>query len=144
MSGLTAGLLGWAAFGPCLAPVPAGPAVDPLARPVIGVGAPTNQANSLVVGSVTKDLPAEKAGVRPGDLIVRVGGLRPAGFDEMRRHVMAHRPGAVLELEVERAGERKVFSLKLVPAPAGYGQSVPSVEFVPILPAGPGFGPPPR
>lgn len=145
MSGLSAVLLGWAAFGPCLAPVPAAPAVDPLAKPVIGIGASGGPGDdSLVVGSVTKDLPAERAGVRPGDRIVRVGSFHPAGFSEMRRHVMAHRPGAVVELEVERAGGRKVFALKLVPAPPNYGQAVPGVELVPIFPANPPFGPPPR
>ncbi|MBX9584386.1 MAG: PDZ domain-containing protein [Gemmataceae bacterium] len=121
MSGLTASLIGWAAFGPCLAPVPAGaaPAPDPLAKPVIGVQA--RDENSLYIGTVFPDLPAGKAGVRPGDLIVRVGSLNPAGFQEVIRHITAHRPGVVLELEVERAGERKVFKLKLAPAPPGYG-----------------------
>jgi S1-C subfamily serine protease len=135
MSGLTAGLIGWAAFGPCLAPVPAGaaPAPDPLARPVIGVQA-RDGPESLYVGTAFAELPAGKAGVRPGDLIVRVGSLRPTGFQQVVRYVTAHRPGAVLELEVERGGERKVFKLKLVPAPPDYGTQPQNFVPLPGLP----------
>ena len=132
MSGLTASLIVSAALGPCRAPVPAARAPDPMAKPVIGVK--SQDLDSLFVGEVYPELPAGKAGVRPGDLLVRLGTFRPAGFQQLVDHIKAYRPGAVVELEVDRGGERKVFKLKLAPAPPGYGVPTQNTELLPILP----------
>ena len=61
-------------------------------------------------------------------------GLRPiaeimyadfffVAFDQVVNHVCSYRPGALVEVEVERAGERKVYKLKLAVRPTSYGSS---------------------
>ena len=46
-----------------------------------------------------------KAGLRAGDVIVRVGTLEPQNFDQVVAHICSFRPGAVVEIEVQR-GDR--------------------------------------
>jgi S1-C subfamily serine protease len=117
MSGLTTFLVSWAAFTPVVAPVPREPAPNPLARAAIGVSA---DQNSLLVTNVYPHMPAGKAGVRTGDRIVRVGRLVPTEFNQVVNHICSFRPGAVLEIEVDRGGERKVFRMKLAARPEEY------------------------
>ena len=130
MSALTTYLLGWAALSPVLAPVPPEPAPDPLARAAVGIAA---DQNTLSVTTVYPNMPAGKAGVRTGDKIVRVGTLQPTDFNQVVNHITSYRPGAVVELEVDRAGERKVFKLKLVPRPLEYDSNRGPVPF-PVFP----------
>jgi tetratricopeptide (TPR) repeat protein len=87
----------------------------PLFEPA-AMGVAVNQ-NSLVIGTVVPNLPAAKAGVRAGDKIVRVGSLQPNEFNQVVEHVATFRPGARLELEVERNGQRMVFPLVLADRP---------------------------
>jgi S1-C subfamily serine protease len=117
MSALTTCLLGWAAFAPALAPVPPEPTPDPLAKAAIGIAA---DRNSLLVTTVYPQMPAGKAGIRTGDRIVRIGTLHPTDFDQVVNHITSYRPGAVVEMEVERHGERVVVKMRLVPRPATF------------------------
>ena len=118
MSTLTTCLLGWAAFAPVLAPVPPEPKPDPLAKGYVGI---TVASGELVIADVQPGLPAAKAGVRPGDKIVRVGNLRPHEFGQVVATICSYRPGALIEFEVERAvegkTERKTFHIKLATRP---------------------------
>lgn len=100
------------------APVPREAPPDPMAKPAIGVLQAPN--GGLVIGEVYPNMPAAKAGIRPGDKIVRVGALVPVEFGQVQAHVCSFRPGAVVEVEVERGSERKVFKVQLVPRPASY------------------------
>jgi S1-C subfamily serine protease len=97
-----------------LAPVPAEPKPDPLGRGYMGI---TVSVNSLLIESVETGKPAASAGVRAGDAIVRVGMLEPRVFEEVVAHICSFRPGAIVELEVQRGGERKVFKVKLIARP---------------------------
>jgi serine protease Do len=72
----------------------------------------------MTIESVEPGMPGEKAGLHPGDLIVRVGSLEPQNFDQVVTHICAFRPGAVVEVEVMRAGQRKTFKVKLATRPA--------------------------
>ena len=117
MSALTSCLLGLAALSPVVAPVPKESPPDPLARAAIGVSA---DQNSLMVTNVYPQMPAGRAGIRTGDRIVRVGKLEPTEFNQVVTHICSFRPGAVIEIEVDRAGERKVFKMKLAARPVEY------------------------
>jgi S1-C subfamily serine protease len=118
MTALTACLFGWMTFSPVVAPVPQESPPDPLARAAMGLGA---DRNTLLVTDVYENMPAGKAGIQKGDKLIRVGTLRPNDFDQVVNHVCSYRPGALVEVEVERGGDRKVFKLKLVPRPATFG-----------------------
>ncbi len=112
MSGLSACLLASLMF--VRAPVPPEPPPDPLARGYMGI---TVQTGAMTIERVEPGLPASKAGVQAGDVIVRVGILEPQNFDQVVAHICSFRPGAVVELEVRRGSERKTFKVKLACRP---------------------------
>lgn len=97
-----------------LAPVPAGPKPDPLGRGYIGVWF---QNQSLTIDRVEPNLPGAKAGLRSGDVIVRVNTLQSQSTQQVIEHVCSFRPGAVIEMEVQRGSERKVLHVKLASRP---------------------------
>ena len=83
-------------------------------RPGIGVSIVTWDALSaqkyetvegMLVYTVTKDGPADEAGLRPNDIIVEVDGASVPTQDEFVAHVKAKTVGDTLELKVWRAGE---------------------------------------
>ncbi|MFF7262941.1 trypsin-like peptidase domain-containing protein [Streptomyces sp. NPDC008159] len=60
-------------------------------------------------GTVKKGGPADRAGIRAGDVITEVDGQRVHSGDELIVKVRAHRPGDRLELTLQRdGGEQKV------------------------------------
>ncbi len=104
--------------GPLLharAPVPPEAAPDPMARGYMGI---TVQTGALSIEKVEANLPASKAGLLPGDVIVRVGTLQPQTFDQVVAHICSFRPGAVVEIEIQRGIQRKTFKVKLACRPA--------------------------
>ena len=80
-----------------LAPLPHEPSPDPMARGYVGMRVATG---GLTIESVEPGMPGEKAGLRAGDLIVRVGSLEPQHFDQVVTHICAFRPGAAVEVEL--------------------------------------------
>jgi len=117
---------GWSM--PTLAPVPREAAPDPLARGYMGI---TVGTGTLTISEVMPNLPAAKAGLKSGDLIVRVGTLEPANFDQVIGHITSFRPGAVVEIEVQRGMERKTLKVKLAARPADL--DLPRTYPVPII-----------
>ncbi|MFP3992634.1 trypsin-like peptidase domain-containing protein, partial [Streptomyces sp. E11-3] len=63
--------------------------------------------------------PADKAGVKPGDIITAVDGQRIHTGQELIVKIRAHRPGDELELTLERNGDKQTLSLELGAADAG-------------------------
>ena len=112
ISAITAVLLGGLTF--TKAPVPPEPPEDPMARGYMGI---TVATNALTIERVEPKTPAAKAGLRSGDVLVRVGTLQPQNFDQVVAHVTSFRPGAVIAIEVQRGGDRKTFKLKLASRP---------------------------
>lgn len=110
----TASVLVLASFGPA-APVPAAPPPNPTARAFLGVLAESEF--SLVVSSVVADMPAARAGLRPGDRLTRVGSCEPGNFAQFKAHVQTYRPGATVEIEVDRNGRRHTFQVRLAALP---------------------------
>ncbi|MBI5184349.1 MAG: Do family serine endopeptidase [Nitrospinae bacterium] len=62
-----------------------------------------------LVGDVVKDSPAEKAGVRRGDVIVEFDGKKVSSMEELPKLVAATKPGKDAELTTIRDGKRKTF-----------------------------------
>src|SRR5262245_31078871 len=104
------------------APVPPEARPDPLARGYMGI---TVGTGSLTISEVSPKTPADRAGLKSGDAIVRVGTLEPANFDQVIAHVTSFRPGAVVEIEVQRGTERKTFKVKLASRPLEIDQPRP-------------------
>lgn len=68
-----------------------------------GVSRVTAQVDEVVAG-----MPAEQAGIRPGDLITRIDGWRIETFDDVMRLVLTS-SGRTLNIAVERNGEALTF-----------------------------------
>jgi S1-C subfamily serine protease len=113
MSGISASLVASTMF--ICAPIPEEPPADPLGRGYMGIRV---QAGGLTIESVEPGLPAAKAGIKRQDIIVRVGTLEPQLFEQVVTHICSYRPGAVIEIEVQRGNERKTFKVKLATRPA--------------------------
>ncbi len=112
ISAITAVLLGGLTY--TMAPVPPDAPQDPLARGFMGI---TVGSGSLTIEAVEPKSPAARSGLRPGDVLVRLGTLQPHHFDEVIAHVTSFRPGAMLEVEVQRGNDRKTFKLRLTSRP---------------------------
>nr|WP_308439192.1 trypsin-like peptidase domain-containing protein [Streptomyces sulfonofaciens] len=82
-------------------------------HPVIGVtldmdytgdGARVGDQGNTGGAAVEHGGPADRAGIRPGDVITRVNGLRIHSGEELIVKIRAHRPGDRLDLTLERGG----------------------------------------
>jgi regulator of sigma E protease len=70
----------------------------------IEVSRPIDQPGSTVV-AVTPGDPAQKAGIKDGDVVVEVAGAKVEKWEDMARNISAH-PGQAIPVIVERAGKR--------------------------------------
>lgn len=70
---------------------------------------------AIVVMGVVDGLPADKAGVREGDVILRIDGEWGATPESLREVLMEKEPGDTIELLVIRDGERKEIEITLAP-----------------------------
>ena len=71
-----------------------------------------DRAHGALVGDVEKGGPAERAGIRSGDLIVSVDGTAIEHSEELPRVVARHAPGSHVKLDVLR--EKKSMSFDIV------------------------------
>ncbi len=74
------------------------------------------------------DSPARKAGLEPGDIIVRVEGKDVDRVSTLQRLVRMHQPGETIDIDVVRYGERKSFKIRLQEAPAEAAQVASAEE----------------
>jgi S1-C subfamily serine protease len=107
---------------------------------------PEHPTGALVV-SVTPDSPAQKAGLKPGDVIIGAGGHKIETLHELPRLVAAASIGGRLDLTIRRAGKEQKLEATIAEMPetvASTGESaVPSshanasalgMELLPLAP----------
>ncbi|MFD9435861.1 trypsin-like peptidase domain-containing protein [Streptomyces sp. NPDC060002] len=91
-------------------------------HPVIGVtldmdyagdGARVGTADGAAGSPVTAGGPADRAGVRAGDVITEIDGRRVHSGEELIVKTRAHRPGDRLALTIERDGRERTLTLVL-------------------------------
>jgi len=63
------------------------------------------------IGEVVADAPAARAGIRKGDVVVRVDGVPVSTWDELASRIRAGTPGKPLELTVRRDGAEKTVAV---------------------------------
>ncbi len=74
-------------------------------------------ARGLIVREIQLESPADKAGLKPGDLITAVNGEPIATLQEANRMIFGLKVGDELEFEINRQGKRQSVTLKLVERP---------------------------
>jgi serine protease Do len=75
-------------------------------------------AEGALVQDVTPQSPAERAGLRPYDVIVDVEGRTVTTNQELIRDIAARQPGTTARLDVLRDGHRQSMTVKLAERPA--------------------------
>lgn len=84
------------------------------ARPWLGMTS-REDADGVVVGGVSDDGPADRAGVRPGDRIMAVGGTPVRTLEMLYRGIWRlGEPGVAVPLEIERGAEKLELSVRSI------------------------------
>lgn len=84
-----------------------------------------NKDGALIVG-VEDDMPAAKAGIKRGDLIIKIEDKDIKNSNELKNFVATLKPGSKAEVEYERAGKIKSTTIEL--ADADLGVSVSKID----------------
>jgi serine protease Do len=81
-------------------------------------------SQGALVQDVTQDSPADRAGIRPYDIIVSFADQEVANDDELIREISSHAPGSAAKVRVLRDGRDHTFTVKLAERPArGMGRA---------------------
>src|SRR5262245_25857950 len=78
----------------------------------LGVKADVDSKNCKL-GEITKDSPAEKAGLKAGDVITRFAGKDVGSYQDMVKLLQKQKPGDEVALELKRGDETKELRLTL-------------------------------
>lgn len=71
-------------------------------KPMYDLGALVVAGNQPKQPAVVSGSPAEKVGIKEGDIIIKIGGTAISKEDSLSELISAHRPGDVVELELLR------------------------------------------
>jgi pimeloyl-ACP methyl ester carboxylesterase len=78
--------------------------------PALGV---SFEGETTTVKALVSRGPAEKAGLKPGDKVLRLGDDKTATLSELRKALEAHKPGDKVALEVERDGKMVALTVEV-------------------------------
>jgi serine protease Do len=72
-----------------------------------------NITHGVIIAQVEKNSPAEKAGLKSGDIILAVNGHEINKPNDLQKYIMRNPPGTVVTLTILRNGEQKEIKVKL-------------------------------
>jgi serine protease Do len=72
-----------------------------------------DRTNGALVGDVSPDSPADKAGLKSGDVITQLNGQPIEDASQLKLRVAESAPGSKVQLGVNRNGESKTFDVTL-------------------------------
>ena len=85
--------------------------------PLLAQGLGLERSDGVIISRVDEGSPAERSGLKRGDVIVAVNGERVRNYEAARRAIFGSRVGEVIEFEVIRDGEPKSFDILVEEAP---------------------------
>jgi len=85
--------------------------------PAVAAAMDLDTARGVLVEVIYDDGPADKAGIRPGDLMISINGIEVRDIDHVNNVVFPARVNDELEIVIERQGERKTVKLVLEERP---------------------------
>jgi serine protease Do len=88
-----------------------------------------------LIADVVEDTPADKAGLKTGDVVLKVDGKKIHTSSELRNTISAHRPGDKVTLMLLRGGKEKNIDVILEELPENLNQAMESKT----VQDGPGF-----
>jgi serine protease Do len=86
------------------------------------------ELTGALVGEVSPKSPAEKAGIKSGDVITSVSGKKIGDARELRLMIGSMAPGTKVQIEVNREGQKKTFGVDLAEMPAAAAQPAPEAS----------------
>jgi serine protease Do len=93
-----------------------GPPQRPTSSAYMGVVF-SSETDDLVISEITVKTPAEKAGLRKGDVLVRIDDRKLESRPDLSRYLRRKKPGEEVEVEVERDGKPVIVKMKLIQRP---------------------------
>jgi putative serine protease PepD len=84
----------------------------------LGVALQESSRQGALVGRVTGNTPAQRAGLRAGDLIVAVDGKQIGSLNELRAAINARQPGERVAIRYRRNGSTHTVSVTLASRPS--------------------------
>ena len=77
-----------------------------------------NLPKGVMIARIFRNSPAQRAGLQPGDLIVKIDGQDVHEVNKARLLIFSRRPGDTLAFRIFRAGREKLFNVKAAALPA--------------------------
>lgn len=108
-----------------IALVTAGLAASQPSGSFLGVGI-QETATGVEVTRIAPESPAEKAGIKTGDVVTQYNGQHVEGMDEFSRMVRETPAGREVKIGILRNGVAQTITVKIVARPAISGQLVPA------------------
>ncbi|HWC40643.1 MAG TPA: PDZ domain-containing protein, partial [Actinomycetota bacterium] len=85
----------------------------------VNMAPPASGQDGALVQEVVPGSPADKAGLRAGDLVVGIDGQSVADYGELGVRIRGHKPGDKVTLKVVRGGNETTITATLTQRPAG-------------------------
>ena len=82
--------------------------------PDLAKGLGTTQSEGAVITQIEPDSPADKAGIRVGDVVVEVNGHHVRSSADLRNRIGLVRVGEKVELVIYHEGQRKIINTRVV------------------------------
>ena len=104
--------------------------IEPYTHPFLGIlpVLPKDDRDGIVVRFVYPESPAAKAGIKPGDRLVRLGDTTTKTLDDALEALLPFEPGSEIAVEIDRAGKPVRMTVKLAELPRSVPENVPAVK----------------
>ena len=78
-----------------------------------GVRLPQDVTEGVVIIDIEKNSPAEEAGLKKGDVVIKVNEHKVSDIAEFRYRLYSYNPDEVIDIVVKRDGKEETLKVKL-------------------------------